>query len=75
MYEEWYRRIWDFSAVHLIDREHGGWHPQLDADLKPKSDPFFGKPDIYHALQACLIPLLPTTGSIGAGLLTPDVKP
>ena len=69
LYEDWYRRIWDFSAAHLIDRAHGGWHPQLDRALRPSEGPFYGKPDLYHALQACLIPLLPTTGSIAAGLL------
>ncbi len=74
VYEAWYRRIWDFTATHLIDREHGGWHPQLDSDLRPNTGPFWGKPDIYHALQACLIPLLPTNGSIAAGLLTAGVK-
>jgi len=67
-HEEWYRRIWDFTAARLIDRENGGWFPQLDADLRPNAFPFFGKPDIYHALQACLIPLLPTDGSITRGL-------
>jgi sulfoquinovose isomerase len=25
--------------------------------------------DIYHSLQACLIPTLPTTGSVTRGLL------
>jgi hypothetical protein len=25
---------------------------------------FTGKPDLYHALQACLIPLFPATGSL-----------
>ncbi len=74
-YEDWYRRIWNFSATHLIDRVHGGWHAQLDRDLKPNAGPFYGKPDIYHALQACLVPLLPTTGSIAAGLLTTGLKP
>ncbi|RJF79365.1 AGE family epimerase/isomerase [Azospirillum cavernae] len=67
-YEEWYRRIWNFSATRLIDREHGGWHPQLGEDMQPTVNPFFGKPDLYHALQACLIPLVPTTGSIAGGL-------
>jgi len=67
-YEQWYRRIWNFSATYFIDKEHGGWNPQLDEYLLPSSDPFFGKPDIYHALQACLIPLLPKTGSIVHGL-------
>ncbi len=68
VFEDWYRRIWNFSAARFIDRINGGWHPQLDDALRPNADPFFGKPDIYHALQACLIPLLPATGSITRGL-------
>lgn len=67
-YEEWYRRIWNWCATHLIDRENGGWRPQVNDDLVPSNGPFYGKPDIYHALQACLIPLLPTSGSITRGL-------
>ncbi len=67
-YEAWYRRIWDFIAGQLIDRENGGWFSQA---RDPGSAPFFeGKPDLYHDLQACLIPLLPTTGSVTRGLLT-----
>ncbi len=27
-YEEWYRRIWDFIADALIDRERGGWRTE-----------------------------------------------
>jgi mannose/cellobiose epimerase-like protein (N-acyl-D-glucosamine 2-epimerase family) len=69
-FEDWYRRIWNFTAAHFLDRPNGGWHPQLDDDLTPNSGPFHGKPDIYHALQACLIPLLPTTGSVTRGLAT-----
>jgi len=63
-YEEWYRRIWDFTATHFIDCEHGGWYPQLDERLQRANDPFFGKPDIYHSVQACLVPLFPATGSL-----------
>lgn len=68
-YEEWYRRIWNFTANHLIDSEHGGW---LMEPVDPGGKPglFEGKPDLYHALQACLIPLLPTSGSITRGLVT-----
>ena len=69
LYEDWYRRIWSFVATRFIDREHGGWRAQLDDSLRPNSGPFFGKVDIYHSLQACLIPSLPTTGSITRGLL------
>jgi sulfoquinovose isomerase len=73
-YEGWYRTIWNFSAARFIDKVHGGWHAQLDNDLKANADPFYGKPDLYHALQACLIPLLPSTGSITRGLLTTGVR-
>ena len=70
LYETWYRRIWNFSAARFIDRDRGGWYPQLDDNLKPNTSPFYGKPDIYHALQACLVPLFPTTGSLTRGIVS-----
>ena len=73
-YEGWYRRVWNFTARHLIDHANGGWHPQLDGENRPTADLFTGKPDLYHALQACLIPLLPTSGSITKGLLAGGVR-
>ncbi|GHA34389.1 mannose-6-phosphate isomerase [Devosia pacifica] len=63
-FEIWYRRLWDFAANHLIDHENSGWRPELQEDLTPVERLFVGKPDIYHALQACLIPLFPATGSV-----------
>lgn len=63
-HEESYRRIWDRIAASFIDRENGGWHEQLGVDLKPEYMLFTGKADIYHALQACLIPLYPAEGSL-----------
>jgi mannose/cellobiose epimerase-like protein (N-acyl-D-glucosamine 2-epimerase family) len=63
-HEAWYRHLWSFIDRHLIDHEHGGWHPELSEDLQPASTLFEGKPDLYHALQACLIPLFPATGSL-----------
>ncbi len=68
-YEPWYRRIWSFSARHFIDRRQGGWRCQLDDSLRPIDGYFVGKPDLYHALQACLIPLYPTNGSLTRGIL------
>ncbi|MCB8821429.1 AGE family epimerase/isomerase [Microvirga rosea] len=63
-HEAWYRHLWDFTARHVIDTAHGGWHPELSETLVPQSRLFSGKPDLYHALQACLIPLFPSTGSL-----------
>ena len=68
-FEVWYRRVWSFAATHLIDWHHGGWFPELGPDLTPVNKVFTGKPDLYHAVQACLIPLLPATGSATRGLL------
>jgi sulfoquinovose isomerase len=67
-FESWYRQIWGFVSNHVIDRR-GGWIPELDSNLAPVNRVFTGKPDLYHALQACIIPLLPANGSITRGLL------
>lgn len=57
--ETWYRRLWQFADTSLIDHANGGWFPELDENNRPGSAQFIGKPDIYHALQADLLPLVP----------------
>ncbi|MEL6683857.1 MAG: AGE family epimerase/isomerase [Pseudomonadota bacterium] len=52
-----YRQLWQFADRVFIDHRHGGWFPAIDDDGAPTSSIFAGKPDIYHALQACLFPL------------------
>lgn len=63
-YETWYRRFWEYTSSVLIDHERGGWYPLFDADNRPKVHPWYGKPDIYHSLQACLLPVLPVAPSL-----------
>ncbi len=63
-YETWYRTFWEYAADHLIDHERGGWYPLFDASNRPKVHPWYGKPDIYHSLQACLLPILPVASSV-----------
>jgi sulfoquinovose isomerase len=66
-YEAWYRNFWEYAAEHLIDHERGGWYPQFDQTNRRKVHPWYGKPDIYHSLQACLLPILPVASSaVGA---------
>ena len=55
--EGWYRKLWQFASDNLIDHARGGWFPELDAGGKPVAKQFMGKPDIYHAVQADLLPL------------------
>lgn len=57
--EDWYRRLWSFADMHLVDHARGGWFPELDEGARPVARQFVGKPDIYHALQADLLPLVP----------------
>lgn len=63
-HEKSYRQIWDIIAKAFIDRNNGGWHEELTEDLVPANTLFAGKGDLYHALQACLIPLYPANGSL-----------
>ncbi len=67
-HEDAYERCWRFAAAHLIDPATGGWRPELRQDLRPANRLFRGFPDIYHALQAVLIPLYPATGSLTAAI-------
>ena len=74
-FQIWYRKLWDHAENHVIDHARGGWLSELKEDLTPTSRLFVGKPDIYHALQACLIPLYPATGSLTHAIIEADHRP
>jgi len=68
-YDHW----WSFIDRHVIDREFGSWHHELNSQLRVIETTWPGKPDIYHALNACLLPLLPFQPSfIGAVIAHAD---
>jgi len=67
-YETWYRRFWEFCEGHFIDRCDGSWHHELDPQNRPSADIWPGKPDLYHAWQAVLIPRLPLSPSMATAL-------
>jgi mannose/cellobiose epimerase-like protein (N-acyl-D-glucosamine 2-epimerase family) len=66
-YDAW----WAYAERYLVDREHGSWHHELDPANRPAGTVWPGKPDIYHAFQATLIPLLPMAPVLSRGL-TPE---
>ncbi len=66
-YAEWYQRVWDYAATQLIQRP-GAWRHELDAQNRPSARTWPGKPDIYHALQATLIPRLPLAPALAPAL-------
>lgn len=67
-YEHWYRLFWEFCDSHFIDRCDGSWHHELDPQNRPSADIWAGKPDLYHAWQAVLIPRLPLAPSMATAL-------
>jgi sulfoquinovose isomerase len=67
-YAEDHQRWWRFAEEHFIDLERGSWRAELGADLHPASGTWLGKPDVYHALQATLVPRLPLAPMFAAAL-------
>jgi sulfoquinovose isomerase len=67
-YEGWYRRFWDHAAGVFIDTRQGSWHHELDRTLAVASGTWGGKPDLYHAVQATLLPRLALAPSLATQL-------
>ncbi len=63
-YEQW----WDHVDAAFLDREDGSWRHELDPELRPADGTWSGKPDVYHALQATLLPRLPLAPSLATAV-------
>ena len=59
---------WAYAERYLFDREYGSWHHQLDATNHVIETVWPGKPDLYHAVQATVIPRLPLAPSMATAL-------
>jgi len=71
IHAERYRRWWDHAAVHHIDPVDGSWRHQLDERNQPDTTVWGGKPDLYHAFQAALIPSRPRWPMLAASFDNP----
>jgi mannose/cellobiose epimerase-like protein (N-acyl-D-glucosamine 2-epimerase family) len=67
-YSELARQLW-VDAERFADLERGSWVHELSPDGSPAETVWAGKPDIYHALQAVLLPDLPPAGSAAAAVV------
>ncbi len=65
-YERWYRTFWNEAATRFIDRDRGSWVHELPVGDTPPV--WSGKPDVYHAYQATLLPQLPLAPVLAAAL-------
>ncbi len=59
---------WAYAAEYLIDHHRGSWHHELDPHNRPAGTVWPGKPDVYHAYQAALLPALPLVPSFAVAL-------
>lgn len=67
-YQHWYQRFWGFIDNHFIDLASGSWHHELDTSNRPAGTIWPGKPDLYHAYQALLLPGLALAPSLASNL-------
>ena len=51
-----YAEFMKYLDETVLDHENGSWFHQLDRNNQVSGTVWPGKPDLYHALQACLIP-------------------
>lgn len=67
-YGDWYRLWWDYVDEHVIDRAGGSWWHELGPDNRVSRTTWDTKADLYHAVQATLIPRLPLAPSLATAL-------
>jgi sulfoquinovose isomerase len=69
-----YQRWWDYIGDYHLDAGGGSWWHELGADNRPSHTVWEGKADIYHALQATLLPRLPVSPALAASLAAGNLK-
>lgn len=63
-YATLFAQWWAHAEEVFLDRDRGSWHHQLDAHNRPAAGVWPGKPDLYHAVQATLLPRLPLSPTL-----------
>lgn len=69
-YADWFSRWCGYARAHLVDMRGGSWHHELDARNRPAATVWEGKPDVYHAYQAAILPGLGSITSFAGAFLT-----
>lgn len=58
-YDDW----WRYIDENVLDKTYGSWFHELDPNQNVVSHTWSGKPDTYHALNACLLAMYPLGSS------------
>ena len=67
-YADDWARFWAYAERTFLDGRPG-WLHEADAEGRPTSVTWTGRPDVYHAVQACLISQLPPAASFAQACL------
>ncbi|SDY56351.1 Mannose or cellobiose epimerase, N-acyl-D-glucosamine 2-epimerase family [Modestobacter sp. DSM 44400] len=62
------RRWEEHAAARFRDAVRGSWHHELTPEGAVGTTTWVGKPDVYHVVQALLLPRIPVRGSVAAGV-------
>jgi len=68
-YLEHYQQWWAHAQGLFIDPVDGSWQHELNPSNEPASSVWDGRPDVYHAYQAALLPSLRRPVSFAGALL------
>ena len=66
-YADDFSKYLEYMDSDVIDHRYGSWFHQLDKENNVIDTVWPGKPDIYHAFQAMLIPYLDVSVSVASG--------
>lgn len=67
-YAEKYAMFMEYLDKYVLDHVHGSWFHELDQENHVSGKVWPGKPDLYHALQATLIPYCDPSLSVAAAV-------
>lgn len=73
-YAEHYSEFMAYLDSCVLDHNCGSWYHQLDKNNRVKITVWPGKPDLYHAIQANLIPYAPINVSIAKAIYDEEGK-
>jgi len=62
-YLEDYKSWWAYIDANVLDKVHGSWFHELDSNQQVVAGTWAGKPDTYHAFNACILTLYPLSTS------------
>lgn len=68
VYADNYAEFMQYLDEKVLDHVNGSWYHQLDQNNEVMGTVWPGKPDLYHAAQACLIPYYDPSLSIAAAV-------